>query len=103
MVVAADLVYDRAKEIEVEVNRTLDSAAYKSKMRSLIFNLRDKNNPGLREAVVSGELSCTKLCSMGPAVSQYFFQSSVFSISIEINYSTDESFWVFVGYGKRGT
>lgn len=66
---AADLVYDRAKEIEAEVNRTHDSTGYKNKMRSLIFNLRDKNNPGLREAVVSGELSSTKLCSMGPAVS----------------------------------
>lgn len=63
----ADLVYERAKAIEAEVNRTNDSTGYKNKMRSLIFNLKDKNNPGLREAVVSGELSSTKLCSMGPA------------------------------------
>ncbi|EGG10362.1 uncharacterized protein MELLADRAFT_33850, partial [Melampsora larici-populina 98AG31] len=63
----ADLVYERAKSIESEVNRTNDSNGYKNKMRSLIFNLKDKNNPGLREAVVSGEISSMKLCSMGPA------------------------------------
>ncbi|KAI8448711.1 transcription factor S-II, central domain-containing protein [Phakopsora pachyrhizi] len=63
----ADLVYNRARSIEEEVNQTHDSQSYKSKMRSLICNLKDKNNPGLREAVVSGELSCKKLCSMGPA------------------------------------
>lgn len=62
----ADLVYDRAKSIEYEVNRTHDSNGYKNKMRSLIFNLRDKNNPGLRESVVSGEISASKLCTMGP-------------------------------------
>ncbi|KAH9817842.1 transcription elongation factor S-II [Melampsora americana] len=63
----ADLVYDRAKSIESEVNQTNDSNGYKNKMRSLIFNLKDKNNPGLREAVVSGEISSKRLCSMGPA------------------------------------
>ncbi|MBW0553044.1 hypothetical protein O181_092759, partial [Austropuccinia psidii MF-1] len=62
----ADLVHERAKSIELEVNRTNDSTGYKNKMRSLIFNLRDKNNPGLREAVVSGELGASKLCRMGP-------------------------------------
>ncbi|PLW33345.1 hypothetical protein PCASD_17986 [Puccinia coronata f. sp. avenae] len=62
----ADLIHDRAKAIEFEVNRTHDTTGYKNKMRSLIFNLRDKNNPGLREAVVSGEISASKLCVMGP-------------------------------------
>ncbi|CAH7667977.1 transcription elongation factor S-II [Phakopsora pachyrhizi] len=61
------LVFDSDAPIEEEVNQTHDSQSYKSKMRSLICNLKDKNNPGLREAVVSGELSCKKLCSMGPA------------------------------------
>ncbi|EFP89585.1 RNA polymerase II elongation factor [Puccinia graminis f. sp. tritici] len=62
----ADLIYERAKAIETEVNKTHDSNGYKIKMRSLIFNLRDKNNPGLRESVVSGEISAGRLCVMGP-------------------------------------
>ncbi|OAV88653.1 transcription elongation factor S-II [Puccinia triticina 1-1 BBBD Race 1] len=62
----ADLIHDRAKAIEFEVNKSHDSAGYKNKMRSLIFNLRDKNNPGLRESVVSGEISASRLCVMGP-------------------------------------
>lgn len=62
----ADLIYERAKAIETEVNKTHDTNGYKNKMRSLIFNLRDKNNPGLRESVVSGEISASRLCVMGP-------------------------------------
>ncbi|KAI7954223.1 hypothetical protein MJO28_006770 [Puccinia striiformis f. sp. tritici] len=62
----ADLIYDRAIAIELEVDKKNDSTGYKNKMRSLIFNLRDKNNPGLRESVVSGEISASKLCVMGP-------------------------------------
>lgn len=37
-------------------------------MRSLYSNLKDKKNPGLRGAVVSGELEPKKLCGMSSAV-----------------------------------
>ncbi|CAI9771713.1 unnamed protein product [Fraxinus pennsylvanica] len=37
---------------------------YKEKGRSLLFNLKDRNNPELRERVVSGEISPERLCSM---------------------------------------
>ncbi|KAL6985357.1 hypothetical protein U1Q18_018732 [Sarracenia purpurea var. burkii] len=37
---------------------------YKEKGRSLLFNLKDHNNPELRERVMSGEISPERLCSM---------------------------------------
>ncbi|XVF88203.1 hypothetical protein PTKIN_Ptkin19aG0031100 [Pterospermum kingtungense] len=37
---------------------------YKEKGRSLLFNLKDRNNPELRERVVSGEIPPEQLCSM---------------------------------------
>ncbi|KAF9974068.1 RNA polymerase II elongation factor [Actinomortierella ambigua] len=40
------------------------SPEYKAKIRSLFLNLRDKNNPNLREAIVSGELTVEKFCKL---------------------------------------
>ncbi|ESQ46687.1 hypothetical protein EUTSA_v10000617mg, partial [Eutrema salsugineum] len=37
---------------------------YKEKGRSLLFNLKDKNNPKLREKVRFGEIPAERLCSM---------------------------------------
>ncbi|XP_061359588.1 uncharacterized protein LOC133303659 [Gastrolobium bilobum] len=37
---------------------------YKEKGRSLLFNLKDRNNPELRERVMSGEILPERLCSM---------------------------------------
>lgn len=37
---------------------------YKEKGRSLLFNLKDRNNPELRERVMSGDISPERLCSM---------------------------------------
>jgi len=37
---------------------------YKEKGRSLLFNLKDKSNPVLREQVLSGEITPKCLCSM---------------------------------------
>ncbi|KAL9239842.1 hypothetical protein vseg_014123 [Gypsophila vaccaria] len=37
---------------------------YKEKGRSLLFNLKDRNNPELRERVMSGELPPDRLCAM---------------------------------------
>ncbi|KAK2661106.1 hypothetical protein Ddye_007639 [Dipteronia dyeriana] len=37
---------------------------YKEKGRSLLFNLKDRSNPELRERVMSGEISPERLCAM---------------------------------------
>ncbi|GLU16938.1 hypothetical protein SLE2022_333420 [Rubroshorea leprosula] len=37
---------------------------YKEKGRSLLFNLKDRNNPELRERVMSGDIVPERLCSM---------------------------------------
>ncbi|XP_074563654.1 uncharacterized protein LOC141820265 [Curcuma longa] len=37
---------------------------YKEKGRSLLFNLKDRNNPELRERVLSGAIAPERLCSM---------------------------------------
>ena len=37
---------------------------YKERGRSLLFNLKDRNNPELRERVMSGEIPPERLCSM---------------------------------------
>ncbi|GMH07000.1 hypothetical protein Nepgr_008840 [Nepenthes gracilis] len=37
---------------------------YKERGRSLLFNLKDRNNPELRERVMSGEIPPGRLCSM---------------------------------------
>ncbi|XP_042481663.1 death-inducer obliterator 1-like [Macadamia integrifolia] len=37
---------------------------YKEKGRSLLFNLKDQNNPELRERVMAGEISHERFCSM---------------------------------------
>ncbi|KAK9077675.1 hypothetical protein SSX86_006012 [Deinandra increscens subsp. villosa] len=39
---------------------------YKEKGRSLMFNLKDRSNPELREKVLSGVISPERLCSMTP-------------------------------------
>nr|XP_043637366.1 uncharacterized protein LOC122608332 [Erigeron canadensis] len=39
---------------------------YKEKGRSLMFNLKDPNNPKLREKVLSSEITPERLCSMTP-------------------------------------
>ncbi|CDO69744.1 hypothetical protein BN946_scf184697.g16 [Trametes cinnabarina] len=64
--VASELILSRAKEIERTVlsDNGGTTPAYKSKIRSLYVNLKDKNNPGLRESVVSGDLAISKFCRM---------------------------------------
>ncbi|KAI0773166.1 transcription elongation factor [Trametes elegans] len=62
----SDLILSRAKDIEKTIlsDNGGTNAAYKAKIRSLYVNLKDKNNPGLREGVVSGELAVSKFCRM---------------------------------------
>jgi transcription elongation factor S-II len=45
------------------------NADYRQKMRSLYLNLKGKENPSLREGVVSGSISAAKLAVMTSAVS----------------------------------
>ncbi|KAF8880997.1 transcription factor S-II, central domain-containing protein [Infundibulicybe gibba] len=61
-----DLILRRAQAIEAAVYSDFDgtTAPYKAKIRSFFVNLKDKNNPGLRESIVSGELSEKKFSKM---------------------------------------
>lgn len=55
-----------ASKIELELFKLFGGVnkKYKEKGRSLLFNLKDKNNPELRESVMSGKISPERLCSM---------------------------------------
>ncbi|CAH8353402.1 unnamed protein product [Eruca vesicaria subsp. sativa] len=55
-----------ATKIELELFKLFGGVnkKYKEKGRSLLFNLKDKNNPELRESVMSGKISPERLCSM---------------------------------------
>uniref|UniRef100_A0A7N0ZSX1 TFIIS central domain-containing protein n=1 Tax=Kalanchoe fedtschenkoi TaxID=63787 RepID=A0A7N0ZSX1_KALFE len=57
---------DLALQIELELFKLFGGVnkKYKEKGRSLLFNLKDRNNPELREKVMSGEISPARLCSM---------------------------------------
>lgn len=57
---------DLASQIEVELFKLFGGVnkKYKEKGRSLCFNLKDPNNPELRERVMSGEISPDRFCSM---------------------------------------
>ncbi|GFS35368.1 hypothetical protein Acr_00g0039410 [Actinidia rufa] len=55
-----------ALRIEIELFKLFGDVnkKYKERGRSLLFNLKDRNNPELRERVMSGELPPERLCSM---------------------------------------
>ncbi|KIJ31467.1 hypothetical protein M422DRAFT_36222 [Sphaerobolus stellatus SS14] len=62
-----DQILSSAKAVEIAVlaqNKNDTGTPYRAKVRSLFLNLKDKSNPGLREAVVSGEISATRLVNM---------------------------------------
>jgi hypothetical protein len=77
---ASEILLQRAQEIETTVHNSTapNTGAYTKKMRSLYTNLKDKNNPRLRERIVSGELAVNVLCSMSVTVRRRktFFSSS---------------------------
>ncbi|KAJ6558242.1 transcription elongation factor [Mycena capillaripes] len=58
-----DLIFNKAKAIEAAVFSDMGGSggSYPTKMRSLYVNLKDKNNPSLREAVASGDIPVDKL------------------------------------------
>ncbi|XP_008809014.2 death-inducer obliterator 1-like [Phoenix dactylifera] len=55
-----------AFRIEAELFRLFGGVnkKYKEKARSLLFNLKDRSNPELRERVLSGDIAPERLCSM---------------------------------------
>ncbi|KAF5376506.1 hypothetical protein D9615_008681 [Tricholomella constricta] len=61
-----DLILKRAQGLEKAVYHNLGGTTgeYKNRIRSLFVNLKDKNNPGLRDSLISGELSVEKLSKM---------------------------------------
>ncbi|KAG6887614.1 hypothetical protein C0992_011544, partial [Termitomyces sp. T32_za158] len=63
----AEQILSRAQGLEKAVYQKHNGSTgseYKNRMRTLFVNLKDKNNPGLRESVVSGQLSVEKLSAM---------------------------------------
>ncbi|KAF5343526.1 hypothetical protein D9758_012969 [Tetrapyrgos nigripes] len=63
--VSTDLISQRAIAIESAVLNLFGTTAdYKNNIRSLFVNLRDKNNPGLRESVVAGDIPADTLSKM---------------------------------------
>ena len=70
-----ELVLSRARSVEQCVyndNSGNTTTQYKQKIRTLFVNLKDKNNPGLRETVVSGDLVVEKFTRMSSQVSHLF-------------------------------
>ncbi|KAF8515182.1 transcription elongation factor [Gautieria morchelliformis] len=62
-----DQLSSRALAVEETVyaqHHRQTSQPYRTKIRSLYLNLKDKSNPGLRESVVSGDLPASRLCTM---------------------------------------
>ncbi|KAJ7485109.1 transcription factor S-II, central domain-containing protein [Mycena galericulata] len=61
-----DLILQKAKAIEAAVYAEIGGITqpYPTKMRSLFVNLKDKNNPSLREAVGSGDIPVEKFVKM---------------------------------------
>ncbi|KAH9301221.1 hypothetical protein KI387_012804, partial [Taxus chinensis] len=62
----SDVIQVLGFKIEAELFRKYAGVnkKYKEKARSLLFNLKDRNNPELRARVVSGEITPESLCCM---------------------------------------
>lgn len=69
---AEEQILSRAVALEAHVwDQNLPpegTAIYRTKMRSFMLNLKAKNNPSLREDVVSGDIAIARLYNMTPAV-----------------------------------
>jgi len=62
----SDLILQRARTVEETVCKDCKgtTAAYKSKIRTLFVNLKDKNNPGLRSSVTAGDIPAQTFARM---------------------------------------
>ena len=67
---ANELVLGKAKAIEKSVYSANGGAnmGYKSKIRSLFVNLKDKSNPNLRASIVDGSLAPERFTEMSSQV-----------------------------------
>lgn len=63
---ASDLILQRARTVEDTVCKDGKgtTATYKSKIRMLFVNLKDKNNPGLRRSVTAGDIPAQTFARM---------------------------------------
>ncbi|KAI8868462.1 transcription elongation factor [Ramicandelaber brevisporus] len=68
------LILSRATDIEEicfkqhkNPSNAADLSKYTARIRSLYLNLKDKSNPSLRAAVVSGDLTTERFCSLSTA------------------------------------
>lgn len=63
-------VFERARDVEAATFKLIGKGEvngdYRSKMRSLSLNLKDKKNPSLRRGVVVGSIEADKLVTMSP-------------------------------------
>lgn len=62
----SDLILQRARTVEETVCKDCKgtAATYKSKIRTLFVNLKDKNNPGLRRSVTAGDIPAQTFARM---------------------------------------
>jgi len=62
----SDLILQRARTVEETVCKDCKgtTATYKSKIRTLFVNLKDKNNPGLRRSVTAGDIPALTFARM---------------------------------------
>lgn len=62
--------FEMALEIEntvfTKIGNEQTNADYRAKVRSLSLNLKDKNNPGLRQGVLDGQIDPSALVTMTP-------------------------------------
>lgn len=67
------LVFDRALAIEAAILKQMGhgqvTGEYRTKVRSLSLNIKDKKNSSLRQSIISGSLEAEKLVGMSVEVS----------------------------------
>ena len=66
---AVEQILNKAKGIESTIFSEHGGTIppYRAKIRSLFVNLKDKNNPSLRETIVAGDLPVARFCKMTSA------------------------------------
>lgn len=57
-------LYEMTNESAVNVNLRIAGKAYRDRLRSFLFNLRDKTNKTLRSKIANGKISASELSSM---------------------------------------
>jgi transcription elongation factor S-II len=71
---ASDLILQRARVVEETAYKDCKGTTptYKSKIRTLFVNLKDKNNPGLRRSVTAGNIPAQTFARMTSQVRVFF-------------------------------